>query len=80
MCVQSVQASTIAGRYEGSGAHANTYSSTLQFCVRTVASWIARSAQRRALRELAGEQRLLSDIGLTREQALREGEKPFWHR
>jgi uncharacterized protein YjiS (DUF1127 family) len=42
------------------------------------AIWIARSAERRALRELANERHFLSDIGLTREQALAEASKPFW--
>jgi uncharacterized protein YjiS (DUF1127 family) len=41
---------------------------------------MVRSGQRKALRELAQEGRLLSDIGLTREQALREAAKPFWRR
>jgi uncharacterized protein YjiS (DUF1127 family) len=45
-----------------------------------VAAWIARSAQRRALRELAEDGRLLNDIGLTHEQVLREAGKPFWRR
>jgi uncharacterized protein YjiS (DUF1127 family) len=36
----------------------------------------ARQRQRRALREL--DARLLRDIGLTRQEALREGSKPFW--
>ncbi|HEY5830377.1 MAG: DUF1127 domain-containing protein [Hyphomicrobiaceae bacterium] len=45
---------------------------------RTLATWMMRSAQRRALRELSQEGRLLADIGLTREQALREASKPFW--
>jgi len=49
-------------------------------CLKSVAACIARSGQRRALRELAQEERLLSDIGLTREQALREADKPFWRR
>ena len=49
-------------------------------CLNTVATWIARSGQRWALRELAEEGRLLSDVGLTREQALREAGKPFWRR
>jgi uncharacterized protein YjiS (DUF1127 family) len=40
--------------------------------------WIGRSLQRRVLRELAGEERLLRDIGLSREQALHEAAKPFW--
>ncbi len=39
--------------------------------------WAERSRQRRALRGL--DDRLLDDIGLTREQALREASKPFWH-
>lgn len=45
---------------------------------RTLATWMMRSAQRRALRELPKEDRLLADIGLTREQVLREASKPFW--
>jgi uncharacterized protein YjiS (DUF1127 family) len=50
----------------------------LSACLNTLAAWIARSSQRRALRELAQDARLLSDIGLTREQALREAGKAFW--
>jgi uncharacterized protein YjiS (DUF1127 family) len=40
--------------------------------------WMRRGAQRRALRDLAQDGRLLSDIGLTRSQALREADKLFW--
>lgn len=47
---------------------------------RMIAAWMMRSAQRRALRELSQEGRLLADIGLTREQALAEAVKPFWRR
>jgi uncharacterized protein YjiS (DUF1127 family) len=36
----------------------------------------ARQRQRRALLEL--DDRLLCDIGVTREQALQEASKPFW--
>jgi uncharacterized protein YjiS (DUF1127 family) len=43
-------------------------------------AWLARRAQRRALRELAREGLLLADIGLSREEALREAAKPFWRR
>jgi uncharacterized protein YjiS (DUF1127 family) len=50
----------------------------LSACLNAVAAWIVRSGQRRALRELAQEKRLLADIGLTREQALDEAAKPFW--
>jgi len=42
------------------------------------AIWCARSAERRALRDLAQEPHLLNDIGLSREQALREASKVFW--
>jgi uncharacterized protein YjiS (DUF1127 family) len=44
----------------------------------TVAVWFVRSSERRALHELAQDRRLLSDIGLTRAEALREAIKPFW--
>jgi uncharacterized protein YjiS (DUF1127 family) len=48
---------------------------------RTVRLWIARSRQRKALGELAElNNYLLADIGLTREEALREAAKPFWRR
>jgi uncharacterized protein YjiS (DUF1127 family) len=54
--------------------------SALSASLSTVAVWIVRSGERRALRELAEEGRLLSDVGLTREQALDEAAKPFWRR
>ena len=54
--------------------------SALSGCLSTIGAWIVRSGQRKALRELAEEGRLLSDIGLTREQALSEAAKPFWRR
>ena len=48
--------------------------------LRTVAVWFARSAERSELRELAKNRHLLNDIGLTREQVIREAVKPFWCR
>ena len=44
--------------------------------VRAVWFWIERSRQRRALAEL--DDRLLRDIGLTRDEARRESSSPFW--
>lgn len=41
-----------------------------------VSTWLGRSRQRRALRELPDW--LLEDIGVTAEQALQESGKPFW--
>lgn len=38
--------------------------------------WIGRSRQRHALGELDDNQ--LADIGLSRDEALRESQKPFW--
>jgi uncharacterized protein YjiS (DUF1127 family) len=40
--------------------------------------WTERRRQRIALRELADDKHFLSDLGLTREQALDEAAKPFW--
>jgi uncharacterized protein YjiS (DUF1127 family) len=41
-------------------------------------SWLDRPLQRIALREIADDPHLLSDLGLTREQALHEASRPFW--
>ena len=47
---------------------------------RTVTGWVARSRQRRALREIAerNDFHLLKDIGVSQQEALREADKPFW--
>ena len=52
--------------------------STIAMPWRVIRLWAARRGQRKALGELAEEQHLLDDIGLTRVQALREAAKPFW--
>jgi uncharacterized protein YjiS (DUF1127 family) len=44
---------------------------------RWLALW-ARRRERRELRDLAEDPHLLNDLGLTREQALEEANKPFW--
>jgi uncharacterized protein YjiS (DUF1127 family) len=41
-------------------------------------NWLDRPFQRIALRDIADNPHLLNDIGLTREEALREATKPFW--
>ncbi len=40
--------------------------------------WEERISQRRDLRDLAASPDLLMDIGISRYDALREGDKPFW--
>jgi uncharacterized protein YjiS (DUF1127 family) len=40
--------------------------------------WLARRRQRDELGNRAEDAHLLKDIGITREQALREAGKPFW--
>jgi len=61
-------------RYGARPATSLTFSKTL----RTLGVWFSRSIERRALRELAEDVRLLNDIGLDRQEALREAAKPFW--
>ena len=80
MSVQILQVSVQAGRSPANAALPEIRMAALSVCLNTVATWIARSGQRRALCELAQEGRLLSDVGLTREQALLESGKPFWLR
>ena len=47
----------------------------------TIRLWIARSHQRRHLGELAAwDDQILKDIGVSRDDALREAAKPFWRR
>jgi len=40
--------------------------------------WSERSQLRAALRDLAEDQHLLDDLGLTRQEAIDEATKPFW--
>ena len=81
MCVQILQESALAGRLpRDATAFSDKRKLALSACLNAVATWIVRSGQRRALRQLAQDGRLLADIGLTREQALDETAKPFWRR
>ena len=47
-------------------------------CGGTIAGWIARRRTRIALSDIAHDDHLLKDIGVSREEALREADKPFW--
>jgi len=53
-------------------------STAAPFRLQTIGRWIARRRQRNALREL--DEHLLKDIGLSRDDALREAAKPFWQK
>jgi uncharacterized protein YjiS (DUF1127 family) len=48
----------------------------LAAALRRVAAWIERSRQRKALATL--DDQMLRDIGITRVDAARESDKPFW--
>jgi uncharacterized protein YjiS (DUF1127 family) len=78
MCVQALQEPALGAKHPDDAALPEMRTSPLSACLNTVAAWIVRSAQRRALREFAQEGRLLSDIGISREQARSEATKPFW--
>jgi uncharacterized protein YjiS (DUF1127 family) len=78
MCTQVAHESALSGQSLGHDTFIETHSSALRACLNVISGRIVRSSQRRALRELAHDKRLLHDIGLTREQALREAGKPFW--
>jgi len=80
MPVQILQQSALSGRSAGDAALPEIRTSALSACLNIIAAWIARSGQRRALRELAEDRQLLSDVGLTREQVLGEAGKRFWRR
>jgi uncharacterized protein YjiS (DUF1127 family) len=80
MSLQILQEPTLTGRSAGDPVLPELRTPALSACLSTVAAWIARSGERRALLELAEDRRQLSDVGLTREQVIREATKPFWRR
>jgi uncharacterized protein YjiS (DUF1127 family) len=41
-------------------------------------AWSQRIDQRASLREIADDPHILSDLGLTREEALEHANRPFW--
>jgi uncharacterized protein YjiS (DUF1127 family) len=55
--------------------------SITQSLAATICLWIARSRQRRHLAALAQwDDHLLKDIGVSRDDTLREAAKPFWQK
>ena len=67
-----------AGAVRGTGK--SNLAGRIISCRGTIVGWIARFCQRRALYEIAerNDDHLLKDIGVSREEAFREAEKPFW--
>jgi len=56
-------------------------SSSLIGWLKAAGLWICRSQQRRALADLIElDDRMLRDIGVSRDAARREAAKPFWRR
>lgn len=65
---------TLAHHHLGRRMHRGRFVHALELALR----WIDRGRQRRLLAEL--DDRMLADIGITREEALREAYRPFWRR
>ena len=56
-----------------------TASSTPTVLLDTARFWMARRCQRKALQELVEhDDRMLRDVGLSRDEVRREAAKPFW--
>ncbi|MCP3467891.1 MULTISPECIES: DUF1127 domain-containing protein [unclassified Bradyrhizobium] len=70
--------STIRVDRHGSLLHQKKWGTGAGLAWRRICLMRARHRQRKALRDLADDPHRLSDIGMTREQALQEADKPFW--
>jgi uncharacterized protein YjiS (DUF1127 family) len=64
------------GRFAGHPHRHPDLQAAALVCMRWIAVWFNRHRQRRVLAELTPH--LLNDIGVSREEALREAAKPFW--
>ena len=78
--IPTLQEPTLAGRSAAPTAFPSLQRPALSVRLAPIAAWIIHRRERRTLRELAEDKRLLTDIGLTREQVLGEAAKPFWRR
>lgn len=66
-------------RQEGLSCHPAQQSTPARTWLWTIALWIARRRQRKALEEVAQlNGYLLRDIGLSRAEILSEAARPFW--
>jgi uncharacterized protein YjiS (DUF1127 family) len=80
MSIRMAHGPPLLGTSARKGFPPKAYKSIVRAMLVTLGVWILRSGERRALRGLAQDSRLLNDIGITREQAMREAAKPFWRR
>ena len=78
MSVRLVEKELYLAGSSGQPTTTSSRSFRLTSIAQIVGAWLRRSAERRALREVADDARILSDIGLTRSQALREANRIFW--
>ena len=80
---KSLVQESIPGQLAGTGAPCEQIdqSTLANGWLRRFGTWIERSRQRRAIEELARlNNHYLEDIGVSKDEALREAAKPFWRR
>lgn len=70
----------ISGHYERREAKASTSSIPSDDWLSLLKVWVQRSRERKELAEVANDDHLLNDIGVSRLDALQEAAKPFWRR
>jgi len=64
-------------RIAGSTVSTDTLRPSANHLVQTLRTWLWRSRERHALARL--DNRLLADIGISKDEAMREAVKLFWH-
>jgi uncharacterized protein YjiS (DUF1127 family) len=74
----SMQTSIIRPAQPGTRLQQLDFGIVLAIGWRAVRRQFARRRQRDALRAIADDPHLLRDLGLTREEALDEADRPFW--
>lgn len=78
-CTRTIASPAPAGRaLAGVVPRLSSPAGVLRTVWRTLLRWQRRHDER--LRLAAMDDRLLSDVGISRAQAAAEAEKPFWHR
>jgi len=78
MSIRAAHGRPWSGTSAGNGSHPEARS-IIRATLLTLGAWILRRGERRALKKLAHDGRLLSDNGAS-EQAVHEAAKPPWRR